>query len=105
MDEISKTVYFNKLLSLYENLLSETQKDILISYYQYNLSLSEIAEERNITRAAVDDALKKGQEKLLDLEKKLNLLEKTKSILEITERLKKNPEIKGDIEKIEEVLK
>ena len=40
------------------------------SYFIYNLSLSEIAEEKNVSRAAVDDAIKKGSKKLEELHKK-----------------------------------
>ena len=76
MDSIEKLVYINKLLSIYGELLTNTQKDILSDYYNLNLSITEISEERNISRSAVEDALKKGVKKLLSLENTLNLQEK-----------------------------
>ena len=76
MDSIEKLVYINKLLSIYGELLTNTQKDILSDYYNLNLSITEISEERNISRSAVEDALKKGVNKLLSLENTLNLQEK-----------------------------
>ena len=104
MDELEKTVFFNKLLSIYGKLLSSTQREVLSSYYMYNLSLSEIAIERNISRAAVDDALKKGEANLLDFDNRLCLSKKIDEINVILEKLKKNNDVKEDIEKIEEVI-
>ena len=46
-------------------------------YYNNDLSLSEIAENNNITRQAVRDILKKGENKLFELEEKLKIMEKT----------------------------
>ena len=62
---------YSELLSLYQNLLSDTQREILDDYFSYNLSFSEIAENRHITRSAVEDAVKKGKRKLDDYEEKL----------------------------------
>lgn len=76
MDSIEKLVYINSLLSIYGELLTNTQKDILSDYYNLNLSITEISEERNISRSAVEDALKKGVKKLLSLENTLKLQEK-----------------------------
>ena len=68
MSNFDETIRYVDLLSLYSNLLSETQKEVLEDYYSYNLSISEIAENRNISRAAVEDAIKKGKTKLEDYE-------------------------------------
>lgn len=107
MDQLSKVVRINKLLELYGNLLSTTQKNVLESYYSYNLSLSEIAEEKSISRAAVDDAIKKGSKKLEEYEKELKLLEKQNKILEQTEKLKsyKDKSIVDIAKKIEREVK
>lgn len=91
MDSIEKLVYINKLLSIYGELLTNTQKDILSDYYNLNLSITEISEERNISRSAVEDALKKGVKKLLSLENTLNLQEKrekTNNLLTLLENEK-----------------
>ena len=64
MANIDETIRYVDLLSLYGNLLSKTQKEVLEDYFSYNLSISEIAENRRISRAAVEDAIKKGKRKL-----------------------------------------
>jgi predicted DNA-binding protein YlxM (UPF0122 family) len=65
MDKSLKlTLLYNKLLEVYSELLTPTQQEILDSYFAMNLSLSEIAEERKISRAAVEDTIKKGCKKL-----------------------------------------
>ena len=101
MDSIEKLVYINKLLSIYGELLTNTQKDILSDYYNLNLSITEISEERNISRSAVEDALKKGVKKLLSLENTLNLQEKrekTNDLLTLLENEKSEDFITvGDI--------
>lgn len=59
-------------------------------YYNNDLSLSEIAENEKITRQAVNDNLKKGESKLLNMEKKLKIMEdKTKREEEIQKALLK----------------
>ena len=45
-------------------------------YYNNDLSLSEIAENRNITRQAVRDNLIKAEKKLMEFEEKLGLMDK-----------------------------
>ena len=57
--------------------LSEKQLNILDNYYNLDLSLSEIAENEGITRQAVRDIIKKGENKLFELEEKLLFMEKT----------------------------
>ena len=84
--ETEKFIYLNNLFSLYHSLLSETQKEILQDYYEYNLSLSEISENRNISRSAVDDALKKGTKKLNELEDKLHLYQLIKDLKDIDDQ-------------------
>lgn len=62
------------LLDVYEKLLSPKQLRTLNSYFRYDLSLGEIAEEEGISRAAVHDALSKGVAKLEKIEKSVGLL-------------------------------
>ena len=71
MSDFESVLRYTELLSLYQNLLSKTQREILTDYYFYNLSFSEIAENRQITRSAVEDAIKKGKNKLNSLEEQL----------------------------------
>lgn len=67
-----------KLLESYEPLLTEKQKEAIDGYYRYDLSLSEISEEKGTSRAAVNDTLKKTIAKLEDYERKLRFVEKKK---------------------------
>lgn len=65
------------LLETYGKLLTEKQYNLLEDYYNMDLSLSEIAENENITRQAVRDNLKKGENKLFEYEEKLGIMKKT----------------------------
>ena len=69
------------LLERYGGLLSEGQREILTDYCLYDLSLSEIVENRSISRAAVDDAIKKGSKKLEHYEEVLALSKKKERLL------------------------
>ena len=52
------------LLQIYGAMLTEKQYGLLDDYYNNDLSLSEIAENYDITRQAVRDIIKKGENKL-----------------------------------------
>ena len=67
--------YGNRLLDFYEELLTERQRDILQLYYREDLSLSEIAENLQITRSAVSDTVNKTMKQLESYEQKLSLIE------------------------------
>lgn len=87
--ELAKTLEINKLITLYGAMLNEKQKLILESYYYYDNSLSEIAEQFNITRQAVSDLLNRVVKTLYNYESKLKLLEKHNKISTITTKLEK----------------
>lgn len=70
-------VTISVLLETYGKLLTEKQYNLLDDYYNMDLSLSEIAENEGITRQAVRDNLKKGENKLFEYEKKLGIMKKT----------------------------
>ena len=72
--EINKNVQISMLLEIYGKLLTEKQLQILGDYYNLDLSLSEIAENNNITRQAVRDIIKKGETKLFEFEEKLQFM-------------------------------
>lgn len=74
---MEKNVKFSMLLDIYGKLLTEKQYYLLDDYYNQDLSLSEIAENEGITRQAVRDNLKKGENKLLEYEEKLEVMKKT----------------------------
>ena len=90
IDGIEKTIYMNKLLNIYGELLTDTQKEILSDYYEFNLSISEISENREISRAAVEDALKKGSNKLENYEKSLQIASKNEEVAKLLTQLEKS---------------
>ena len=105
MELLEKRLYYIELLRLYGELLSDTQKDILEDYLECDLSLSEIADNRGISRAAVDDAIKKGMKKLDVYESTLELNRKKQKIVENIQVLKEKFGNCKEFEEIEEVLK
>ena len=62
------------LFDVYEALLTDREKEIFKYYYYEDLSLSEIGENLNITRTGVFNTLKKVEEKLLQYENNLKLM-------------------------------
>ena len=100
------------LCQIYGKLLTEKQYQILDDYYNNDLSLSEIAENNNITRQAVNDVINKGKNKLIEIEEKLLFMEKIlkheKIIEDIINNLEKSENKtlkKSQIEKITKQLK
>ena len=72
---MDKNVEIALLLDFYGNILTERQREIMNLYYEDNLSLSEIAEELNISKQGVSDSLKRSEKVLYDTESKLKLME------------------------------
>ena len=75
---MEKNVRISMLCEIYGELLTEKQLNFLDDYYNNDLSLSEMAENYNITRQAVRDNIKKGENKLLELEEKLHVMENSR---------------------------
>ena len=73
---MEKNVKVSMLCEIYGKLLTEKQLDILNEYYDQDLSLSEIGENRGITRQAVRDIIKKGEKKLFGFEEKLEIMKR-----------------------------
>ena len=74
---MEKNVKISILCDLYGKLLTEKQFEFINDYYNNDLSLSEIAENNDITRQAVRDIIKKGEKKLFEYEEKLGFMKKT----------------------------
>ena len=74
--KLIKDEYLAKLYDLYKNMLSETQKKFMLDFVDNDLTISEIAENNNISRQAVNDAIRKSVAKMKDMEKTLGFLEK-----------------------------
>lgn len=70
---IENIVEKGELLDCYGELLTMRQKECLDLYYNENLTLAEIAEHFHISRQAVHDAMRHGEEQLLSYEKVLHM--------------------------------
>ncbi len=82
---MEKNVEISMLVQVYGKLLTKKQFEFINDYYNCDLSLSEIAENENITRQAVRDIIKKGEAKLFEYEEKLEFMKrmlKQESIIE-----------------------
>ena len=79
---IEKTDYINSLLDIYAELLTPYQREIMDLYYQEDLSLKEIADEKEISRNAVFTLINRVEKILINYEECLHLLEKRKRIQE-----------------------
>ena len=73
---MDRKVEISMLCQIYGKLLTEKQLNIMDNYYNLDLSLSEIAENEGITRQAVRDIIKKGENKLFEFEEKLGIMKK-----------------------------
>lgn len=71
---MDKNVEIALLLDFYGNMLTDRQREIMNLYYEDNLSLSEIAEELNISKQGVSDSIKRSEKVLYDTESKLQLM-------------------------------
>ena len=74
---MEEKVKISMLCQLYGKLLTKKQFEFIDDYYNNDLSLSEIAENHNITRQAVRDIIKKGEKKLFEYEEKLLFMKRT----------------------------
>ena len=112
---MEKNVEISVLCQLYGKVLTEKQYEVLTDYYNNDLSLSEIAENNNITRQAVRDIIKKGENRLYELEDGLSLMKKvlqerkiisniTSELNEIKELTNSNKEVVVKINSIEKQL-
>ena len=113
---MEKNVEISVLCQLYGKALTEKQYEVLNDYYNNDLSLSEIAENNNITRQAVRDIIKKGENKLYELEENISLmkkvLEEEKIVSKIEEELNEikkltssNKEVTKKIDNVEKELR
>ena len=104
---MEKKIELGMLCEIYGNLLPEKQKEVINDYANQDLSLTEIAENNNITRQAVNDIVKKGETKLLEYEQKLGIMKKQleteKQIQNILSELSKITDNSSD-KKVERIL-
>lgn len=84
---MEEKVKISILLEIYGNLLTPKQYEFMDYYYNEDLSLSEIADNNEITRQAVRTILVKSKKKLEEYEKNIQFMQKEKKIKELIEKL------------------
>ncbi len=104
---MNKDVKIPILLDLYGKVLSKAQHEDLDSYYNHDLSLSEIADNVSKSRQGVFDSIKRAELILTKMESKLGFLRKIdkmksdfKSIEKIIENIQNKANKNSDLESI-----
>lgn len=82
-----KNVEMGLLNDYYGGLLTEYQRDVLVKYYDEDLSLAEIAEISGISRQAVRDVIVRATAKLTEYETKLGLVAKITRLMSELEQV------------------
>ncbi len=93
------------LLELYGKLLTDKQYEFMDYYFNQDLSLSEIADNNDITRQAVNTILIKCKKKLEQYEDKLKFMQKEEKIKKELENLEKTKLTSEQIKLINKVKK
>ena len=105
MDILEKKEHYSILFDFYENLFTNKQREYFKEYYFYDNSLSEIAKNYSISRAAVYDILNKMHAALDEYEEKLQLFEKFNRRQELLEKLETEVNEETEIFKLIQTLK
>ena len=82
---MEKFIYYNELYLIYKDLLSENAQEIFDLYYGDNLTMQEIADNKNISKARVGVIIKNVEKKLDALENALKIYELRKELNEVLE--------------------
>ena len=91
-----KLVQITLLFDFYGQLLTEKQIEIVDMYYNNDLSLGEISEQKGISRQGVYDTLKRAEKTLYQYEEKLGLVDRF---------LKQKQNMQKTIEMLDELIK
>ena len=78
---LEESLRITSLIDAYGKLLTTKQFEIVSSYYYDNLTLSEIGDNYNISRQAVNDCINQSVKALETYEDKLHLISKNDAII------------------------
>jgi len=96
---------FIGLWDVYGGLLTDVRKEITDMYFNLDLTVSEIAKEKGISRQAVSDCLKGCKKQLEGYEEKLHILKKLTDTAKWAESFKaSHGEFAADIQRLEDIL-
>ena len=84
---MAKDLRISFLLDFYGDMLTDTQREVVDAYYNEDLSLAEIAQDRDITRQGVRDSIKRGEAVLLEMEERLGLAKRFRKMQDSIERI------------------
>ena len=80
MADMEQRVELNYLMDFYGPLLTEHRRELMRLYCEEDLTLAEIADQMDITRQGVSDALNKARRQLDDYEQKLGLVSRYRAL-------------------------
>lgn len=106
MDLLAKSIELINLYDLYQSLLTTKQRMYFESYYFDDYSITEIAENQDVSRNAVHDLIKRTVQKLYDYESKLHLHQSNIKKNKLLKDLEKHVDERGkklldDLRKVE----
>ena len=87
---MAKDLRISFLLDFYGDMLTDTQREVVDAYYNEDLSLAEIAQDRDITRQGVRDAIKRAEALLFEMEECLGFARRFRILQEGLEQIEKN---------------
>ena len=96
---MDKFLYYNELFLVYKDLIKESNREIFDLYYGENMTMQEIADYKNISKARVGTIIKNVEKKLFNYEEKLRIVFKNKKLEQALE-LNDIKEIKKEINDI-----
>ena len=97
---MAKDLSISALLDFYGPFLSEKQRNLLHHYYNEDLSLSEIAENEQITRQGVRDLIKRGELQLKKYEEECGWCKNVLALQATLDSKKTDSEKIADIKEI-----
>ncbi len=107
---------FMRLWDIYNGILTPTQREFTDLYFNFDLTVSEIAAEKGVTRQAVSECLQTCKKQLEELENKLGIAENIKKAslensLKLTKISKwaedfkaRHPEFEEDLSSLNEII-
>lgn len=106
IEKLDEIVQLSILYDFYGELLSDHKKQVFEDYILNDLSLSEIASEKQMSRQGIHDIVKRCSQELRDYENKLSLAKKFQSVKEKLNAIKDisaKLRIEGGLENINKI--
>lgn len=97
--KLGEFVEYGQLFEVYGALLSNDRQKIMAEYFDFNMTLAEIAKSRQISRQAVLDAISKSCQKLKEYENLLGFLKLREKVFQKLDQIEKiEPKLHENIE-------